>query len=80
MGANPIIVLLNNAYYVIEEEIHQGPYNRLVSWDYAALARAMSGGSENLFTAKARAHRPMPASTLGASVPAGGDSADRAWG
>ena len=60
VGANPIIFLLNNAYYVIEEEIHQGPYNRLVSWDYTALAHAMSGGSDNLFTAKASA-QPSPA-------------------
>jgi pyruvate decarboxylase len=58
VGVNPVIFLLNNGSYVIEEEIHQGPYNRLVRWDYCGLAHAMKGGSDNLFTAKARARRP----------------------
>lgn len=28
-GANPIILLINNAGYTIEVEIHDGPYNRV---------------------------------------------------
>ncbi len=52
VGANPVIFLLNNATYVIEEAIHPGAYNHLSNWDYTALATAMSGGSANLFTAK----------------------------
>ena len=51
-GINPIIFLLNNAQYVIEEQIHPGGYNKLQCWDYTALATAMSAGSKNLFTAE----------------------------
>jgi TPP-dependent 2-oxoacid decarboxylase len=36
-GLKPIIVLLNNRGYTIEAEIHDGPYNRIKNWDYAAL-------------------------------------------
>jgi TPP-dependent 2-oxoacid decarboxylase len=36
-GIRPIIVLLNNRGYTIEAEIHDGPYNRIKNWDYAAL-------------------------------------------
>ena len=52
---NPIIFLLDNAEYVIEEQIHPGPYNKLQDWDYCALAQAMKGKSDNLFTVKVRA-------------------------
>ena len=54
VGVNPVIFLLNNATYVIEEEIHSGPYNKLANWDYTALITAMKDGSSNLYTAKAR--------------------------
>lgn len=53
VGVNPVIFLLNNATYVIEEEIHPGPYNKLTNWDYTALITAMKDGSSNLYTAKA---------------------------
>lgn len=36
-GTKPIIVLINNRGYTIEAEIHDGPYNRIKNWDYAAL-------------------------------------------
>lgn len=58
VGVNPVIFLLNNASYAIEEMIHPGPYNKLSEWDYTALATAMSAGSSNLFTAKAN-HPPQ---------------------
>lgn len=35
--ANPIIFLINNFGYTVEEEIHSGPYNRIKNWDYAGL-------------------------------------------
>ena len=49
---NPIIFLLDNAEYVIEEQIHPGPYNKLQDWDYCALAHAMKGKSDNLYAVK----------------------------
>lgn len=52
MGTNPIIFLLDNCEYVIEEQIHPGPYNKLQGWDYCALAHAMKGASDNLFATK----------------------------
>ncbi len=58
VGVNPVLFLLNNATYVIEEEIHSGPYNKLANWDYTALITAMKDGSSNLYTAKACTHVP----------------------
>ena len=49
---NPIIFLLDNAEYVIEEQIHPGSYNKLQDWDYCALAHAMKGKTDNLWTTK----------------------------
>lgn len=37
------ILLVNNRGYTIEVEIHDGPYNRIKNWDYAALVRAFNG-------------------------------------
>ena len=36
-GMRPIIILVNNHGYIIEDAIHQGPYNRIKNWDYAGL-------------------------------------------
>ena len=52
VGTNPIIFLLDNAEYVIEEQIHPGSYNKLQNWDYCALAHAMKGKSDNLYAVK----------------------------
>ena len=49
---NPIIFLLDNCEYVIEEQIHPGSYNKLQDWDYCALAHAMKGKTDNLWAAK----------------------------
>ncbi len=49
---NPIIFLLDNAEYVIEEQIHPGSYNKLQDWDYCALAHAMKGKNDNLWATK----------------------------
>jgi len=38
------ILLVNNRGYTIEVEIHDGTYNRIKNWDYAALVRAFNGG------------------------------------
>lgn len=37
------IILINNASYAIEQQIHQGPYNELVSWKYAELTSVFRG-------------------------------------
>lgn len=35
------LVLVNNGIYTIEEQIHDGPYNDLVNWDYVAIVNSM---------------------------------------
>ncbi len=45
--ANPIIFLLNNRGYTIEVEIHDGPYNNIKNWDYAALIHVFNAGEGN---------------------------------
>lgn len=50
-GAAPIIVLLNNKTYVIEEMIHRGEgYNSLQGWDYQMFAKALHNGQGKLWT------------------------------
>jgi pyruvate decarboxylase len=39
-----IIFLVNNKGYVIEIAIHDGPYNYIKNWDYAALIEAFNAG------------------------------------
>lgn len=39
------LILLNNGAYTIEVMIHDGPYNTLQNWNYAALAESMKGDS-----------------------------------
>lgn len=43
-GVRPIIFLINNGGYTIEVEIHDGPYNTIKNWDYAALMAAFNAG------------------------------------
>jgi pyruvate decarboxylase len=38
-GMRPIIILVNNRGYIIEDAIHQGPYNNIKNWDYAGLMK-----------------------------------------
>ncbi len=40
-----VIFLMNNGAYTIEVMIHDGPYNVLQNWDYAALVKALKGRS-----------------------------------
>ena len=46
-GANPIIFLINNGGYTIEVEIHDGPYNTIKNWDYAALMSVFNADDGN---------------------------------
>jgi pyruvate decarboxylase len=43
-GTRPIIILVNNRGYIIEDAIHQGPYNKIKNWDYAGLMNAWTNG------------------------------------
>ena len=54
VGVSPLIILINNSGYVIEEEIHTGPYNKISAWNYTAVVEGMAGSSKNLYTAKVR--------------------------
>jgi len=42
---SPVIFLMNNRGYTVERVIHDGPYNDIQDWDYAALP-AVFGGAE----------------------------------
>ena len=53
VGISPLVLLINNSGYVIEEEIHSGPYNQISDWNYTAVVEGMAGTRKNLFTAKA---------------------------
>ncbi|QDZ23792.1 pyruvate decarboxylase [Chloropicon primus] len=50
-GANPLIILINNDGYTIEVEIHDGPYNNILQWDYCKMVDAVSNG-QTAFTYK----------------------------
>ncbi|MGP0064581.1 MAG: thiamine pyrophosphate-dependent enzyme, partial [Isosphaeraceae bacterium] len=41
-GTRPIIVLVNNHGYIIEDAIHKGPYNKIKNWDYAGLMAVLT--------------------------------------
>ena len=43
-GHESLIFLVNNRGYVIESEIHDGPYNYIKNWDYAGLMAAWNAG------------------------------------
>jgi TPP-dependent 2-oxoacid decarboxylase len=43
-GTRPIIILVNNRGYIIEDAIHQGPYNKIKNWDYAGLMNVWTNG------------------------------------
>ena len=43
----PIIFLINNGGYTIEVEIHDGPYNVIKNWDYAALMDSFNAADGN---------------------------------
>jgi TPP-dependent 2-oxoacid decarboxylase len=43
-GVRPILILLNNHGYIIEDAIHEGPYNRIKNWDYAGLMEVFTHG------------------------------------
>ncbi len=42
------VVLVNNGIYTIEEQIHDGPYNELVNWDYVGIVNAMKRDHDSL--------------------------------
>ena len=52
VGISALIILINNSGYTIEEEIHQGPYNKISDWNYTAVVEGMAGQRKNLYTAK----------------------------
>ncbi|MFZ0869289.1 MAG: thiamine pyrophosphate-dependent enzyme, partial [Rhodanobacter sp.] len=41
-GLPVLIFLINNRGYTIEVEIHDGPYNNIKNWNYAALMQAFN--------------------------------------
>ncbi len=72
-GHNTLIFLVNNRGYVIESEIHDGPYNYIKNWDYAGLIavlnaedghglglKATTGGELADAIKKAHTHRGGP--------------------
>lgn len=47
-----IIFLINNGGYTIEVEIHDGPYNVIKNWNYAALIDSIHNGEGKCWTTK----------------------------
>lgn len=43
----PILIVINNASYTIEVQIHDGPYNVLHVWDYANMMSVVNGADGN---------------------------------
>ncbi|WP_435020029.1 alpha-keto acid decarboxylase family protein [Tundrisphaera sp. TA3] len=43
-GMRPILILVNNHGYIIEDAIHKGPYNKIKNWDYAGLMAIFTNG------------------------------------
>jgi indolepyruvate decarboxylase len=43
-----VIFLMNNGAYTIEVMIHDGPYNTLQNWNYAAMVETLKGQSSTL--------------------------------
>jgi TPP-dependent 2-oxoacid decarboxylase len=41
---NPIIVVLNNAGYGTERQIHNGPYNDILAWEYLKIPEVLGAG------------------------------------
>ena len=60
VGVSPLILLINNSGYVIEEEIHSGPYNKISDWNYTAVVEGMAGSRKNLYTAKVYSSQVLP--------------------
>ncbi|MQM22715.1 hypothetical protein Taro_055771, partial [Colocasia esculenta] len=58
-GQNSIIFLINNGGYTIEVEIHDGPYNVIKNWNYAALVDAIHNGYGKCWTTKVRCEEEL---------------------
>ncbi len=54
-----IIFVLNNRGYTIEVEIHDGPYNNIQNWNYAALMEVFSTEQSRGLGLKARTSREL---------------------
>jgi pyruvate decarboxylase/indolepyruvate decarboxylase len=44
---DPILFIVNNRGYVVESEIHEGPYNYIKNWDYAGLIDVLNANEGN---------------------------------
>jgi len=58
-GTNPIIFLINNNGYTIEVEIHDGPYNNIKRWNYAALVNAFHNGEGKCWTTQVKTEEDL---------------------
>lgn len=67
-----IIFLINNAGYTIEVEIHDGPYNNIKNWDYAAVIESFNGGNGNGKGLRATTHGELDHAVKTALVHEGG--------
>jgi pyruvate decarboxylase len=56
---NNLIFLVNNGGYVIESEIHEGPYNYFKNWDYAGLISTFNADDGNGLGLKATTSREL---------------------
>lgn len=64
----PIVVLINNSYYTIELEIHDGPYNQLLPFDYKSFAEAVDCGRGHVLALKATTEAEVAAAFKAAAA------------
>ncbi len=72
-GTRPIIILVNNHGYIIEDAIHEGPYNKIKNWDYAGLMAVLTnreGAGLGLRAGRPASWRPLSRRPWATTVPA----------
>lgn len=52
LGLNPIIFILNNDGYGTMRRIHDGSFNAITQWNYAAICKLVGGGDSVVVTTK----------------------------
>jgi indolepyruvate decarboxylase len=54
LGLNPIVFILNNDGYGTMRKIHDGSFNTITQWNYAAICRLIGGGDSVVVTTKGK--------------------------
>ena len=52
LGQNPILLILNNDGYGTMRKIHDGSFNAITQWNYAAICHLIGGGDSAVVTTR----------------------------